>query len=281
MSINGEEAREKMDLPPPELLTDLLEKAREISKQTRELINKALEQPFSYELKEDNSFVTDIDLAVERKIRTALNTSFPSHSIVGEELPSQTSSSDYQWIIDPIDGTHSLRHRLPLFGTILALRYRGAPVLGLIDLPGINRCYSGATGLGAWCDGRRLKVRDLEEGEMLEREIISVGDRVQFLKAGRTEALDRLLRAHLSVRSYCDCFGHCMVLEGSLGAMLDPGLRIWDVVASVVLAREAGCKFCWLKSDDEARLGGCYDVVFGKPAVVDWLVDLWNESSIS
>ena len=279
MIISGKEAGDKIELPPADLLAELLEKAREISQQTRALINEALKRPFSYEIKEDNSFVTDIDLAVERRIRTILNTSFPSHSIVGEELPSQVSNSDYQWIIDPIDGTHSLRHRVPLFGTILALRYRGAPVLGLIDLPGINRCYSGATGLGAWCDGRRLKVRDLEEGEMLGREIISVGDRVQFLNAGKTAALDRLLGAHSSVRSYCDCFGHCMALEGSIGAMLDPGLRIWDVVASVVLAREAGCKFCWLQSDDESRFGGRYDIVFGKPAVVDWLVDLWKESS--
>ncbi len=257
-------------------LAELLEKARQITRQTREMIDAALTGGIGHRLKEDNSFVTEVDLAVERKIRSTLNAWFPSHGIVGEEFDLRNPEADYQWIIDPIDGTRSLRHRVPLFGTLLALSYCGNPVLGVIDLPGLRRCYSAAVGLGAWCNGRRLEVGDLGKDDLLEHEILSVGERAQFQKAGKAEVLDRLNGSHPSVRTYCDCFGHCLAIEGSVGAMIDPDLHIWDVAATVVLAGEAGCKFRWLRRDDESRKGGSYDVVFGKPRVVDWVIQLWN-----
>ena len=116
---------------------------------------------------------------------------------------------------------------------------------------------------------------------MIEHEIISVGNRSQFSKSGKIKVLDRLVKSHSSVRSYCDCFGHGLALQGSVGAVLDPDLHLWDIAATVVLAKEAGCKFVWLKREDESRKGGCYDVVFGKEKVVDWLVNLWNEVDLN
>ena len=279
MTRDGEDNLGSRASPSIRELTGLLEKARQITRQTRELIEEALTGGINHRLKEDNSFVTEVDLAVERQIRSTLNGWFPSHGIVGEEFEVLNPGADFQWIIDPIDGTRSLRHRVPLFGTLLALSFRGKPVIGVIDLPGLKRCYSAAVGLGAWCNGRRLEVSDLGKDDLLEHEILSVGDRAQFQKAGKAEVLDRLSGCHPGVRTYCDCFGHCLAIEGSVGAMIDPDLHLWDVAATVVLAGEAGCKFSWLRRDDGCRKGGSYDVVFGKPSVVDWVIQLWNQKS--
>ena len=279
MTKAGEGKSSSRSSPPRGELAELLERARQVAGQTRQLIDEALTRRISHRLKADNSFVTEVDLAVEQYVRSALSGWFPSHGILGEEFDPHNPDADYQWIIDPVDGTRSLRHRVPLFGTLLALRFRGHPVLGVIDLPGLKRCYSGAVGLGAWCNGRRLQVVDLGRDDSLEQEILSVGERVQFQKAGKAEALERLHRSHPSVRTYCDCFGHCLALEGSVGAMIDPDLHLWDVAATVVLAGEAGCEFRWLRRDEGGRKGGCYDVVFGKPRVVDWVMQLWNRQS--
>lgn len=259
-----------------EELAELLEKARQLAARTRRLIDRALTGAISHRLKADSTFVTEVDLTVEEHVRSALSGWFPSHGILGEEFDPRNPDADYQWIIDPVDGTRSLRHRVPLFGTILALCFRGQPVLGVIDLPGLERCYSGALGLGAWCNGRRLQVADLAGDDAIEQEILSVGERIQFQKAGKADVLERLHRSHPSVRTYCDCFGHCLALEGSVGAMIDPDLHLWDVAATPVLAREAGCSFHWLRRDEGRRKGGSYDVVFGKPRVVDWVIRLWN-----
>ena len=221
--------------------------------------------------------MTEVDLAVEEHVRSALSGWFPSHGILGEEFDACNPEADYQWIVDPIDGTRSLRHGVPPVwnrpGPAFPRPFRS---LGVIDLPGLDRCYSGALGLGAWCNGRRLQVADLARDDALELEILSVGERSQFHKAGKADVLEQLYRSHPSVRTYCDCFGHCLALEGSVAAMIDPDLRLWDVAATPVLAREAGCSFHWLRRDEKCRKGGCYDVVFGKPRVVEWVVELWN-----
>ena len=92
-------------------------------------------------LKPDNSFLTDVDLAVEDLIRSRLQTAFPDHGILGEERPETTTETAYQWVIDPVDGTHSLTHGIPLCGTLLALRHGEKTIVGLIDLPGLEKTY--------------------------------------------------------------------------------------------------------------------------------------------
>ena len=100
------------------------------------------------------------------------------------------------WVIDPIDGTKSFRHGVPLYGTLLALLHGEDPVLGIIDLPGLDRTYSAARGLGTRCNDEALKLEDLSAGEALEKEIIGIGDRQQFVSAGRTNVFDELMEAH-------------------------------------------------------------------------------------
>ena len=107
-------------------LEPLLVEARQIVRETRAIIVRAFDAGFGHRLKPDRSFVTDVDFAVEERVRSILASRFPSHGIIGEELPLQESASDFSWVIDPIDGTRSFRHRVPLFGTLLALMWSGA-----------------------------------------------------------------------------------------------------------------------------------------------------------
>ena len=253
-------------------LREALDKARGILGETRALIVAAFQKDFDYRRKADQSWVTDIDLAVERLLRTRLREQFPSHGIIGEEYPDQNALQEFTWVIDPIDGTLNLRHRIPLFGTILALLYEGKPVLGLIDLPMLGRLYSGGTGLGVWCNGQRLQLADLTDDSEIQSEIISLGGRGQYVSAGLQQGFDQMMSLHLNARTYGDCFGHALAIEGAVAAMVDFDLRVWDVAATEILVHEAGGKFfCWRVrrvSANETR----YDVIFGKPRVVDWIV---------
>ena len=260
-------------VPAAAELREMLSEACDIVRQTRALIETALETGFTHRSKADGSFVTDVDIAVEEKARTLLASRFPKHRIIGEELPQIDSDHALTWVIDPIDGTKSFRHGVPLYGTLLALLHGEDPILGIIDLPGLDRTYSAARGLGTRCNGRPVTLEDLPGDEPLEKEIIGIGDRHQFVSAGRTKVFDGLMQAHPGVRTYTDCFGHALALEGSVGAMVDFDLRLWDTMASKVLMEEAGGRYvCSQRAGKELRERR-FDVILGKPRVVDWILD--------
>ncbi|MGA7615337.1 MAG: inositol monophosphatase [Thermoanaerobaculia bacterium] len=250
----------------------LLEAVRAISHRATTLIVEKLDAGFTFRQKADRSFVTEIDIAAEELIRDAILRQFPDHGIVGEELGSVASDAEFQWTIDPIDGTMSLRHGIPLFGSIVGVTFRGAPLVGVIALPQLGRTYYAGRDLGAWRNDTRISIHDVENGEAIEDEVIATGERRQFVRGGRAEEFDRLMTSHPSVRTYCDCFGHGLAAEGSVGAMLDFDLRAWDIGATEILITEAGGKFVRLGGEGsgaEAR----HDLLFGKPAVVDWVID--------
>ena len=272
-------AEHPLNFPPepvPEAtLRDGLAKARGLLAETRTLIQEAFQKDFKFQRKADQSWVTDIDLAVERLLRARLQEQFPGYGLIGEEFAEQNRTAKFTWVIDPIDGTSSLRHRVPLFGTILALLHEGKSVLGLIDLPMLGRLYSGGAGLGVWCNDRPLRIADVSGDAEILSQIISLGGRGQFVSAGVPEVFDDLTRLHPHVRTYGDCFGHGLALDGAVGAMVDFDLRVWDVAASEALVEEAGGKFTCVRrreGKDSSPGAARYDVIFGKPRVVDWIL---------
>ncbi|MGH7534857.1 MAG: inositol monophosphatase family protein, partial [Gemmatimonadales bacterium] len=240
----------------------------------RRAIARAMRAGFRKRLKPDSSYVTDADLAAERALRQAIRRSFPHHGIVGEEFPPVNPASEFQWILDPIDGTLSFTHGIPFFGTIIGLHHQGRPIVGVIDYPALGQRYSAGLGLGSWQDGRRLRIRDARPGD-LPREVISASDRARFVLCRRGRAFDRLMRIHPQVRGYADCLGHTLAAEGKIGAAVDYGLKLWDLAATRLLVEEAGGSYVCLHA---SRRDGemIYGIICGKPAVVDWLMGIFG-----
>jgi fructose-1,6-bisphosphatase/inositol monophosphatase family enzyme len=254
--------------PGEEDLRRFVALALDLARHTRRIVLDRVRGGFAHRRKADSTFVTEIDLAVEDHVRERLARELPEHGIRGEERDDRAAASDFEWIVDPIDGTLSLRHGVPLYGTLLALRHRGRTVVGVIDLPALGRTYHAARGLGAFRDGIRLH---LAPPESVDDEIVAVGDRLQFDRAGKLDVFDRLLASHSVVRTYADCFGHALAIDGSVGAMVDFGLRVWDVAATEVLVTEAGGAFV-----EVDRRGEFHDVVFGKPGVVEKILGTFS-----
>lgn len=221
---------------------------------------------FRARLKADASFVTDVDLAVERALRAAITRAFPDHGILGEELPATRPDAPFQWILDPIDGTTSLTHGVPFYGTIIALHHAGTPLIGVIDLPALGTRYSAGVGLGSWCDGRRLRLRDAPR-RTIDKEIISAGDRDRFVQCRAGAAFDRLMREHPTVRGYVDCIAHVFAADGRIGGVVDYGVKLWDIAATQVLIEEAGGRYV-LAYRSRTKRPTVYGIICGKPSVV-------------
>lgn len=108
--------------------------------------------------KELNDIVTDIDIFMEKEITSFISKKFPNHSIYSEEMGENKQNSEYEWLIDPIDGTINFASGIPLFATSIALRKNGDTILGVIFDYSQNDIYYCIKGKGAFCNGNRISV---------------------------------------------------------------------------------------------------------------------------
>ena len=108
------------------------------------IIREALANQRDFLTKDDASPVTEIDRRVETALRAQIAQQYPQHGILGEEFEPADLDAEWVWVIDPIDGTKAFITGIPTFGTLVALAYRGVPVLGVIDNPVTRERWIGA-----------------------------------------------------------------------------------------------------------------------------------------
>ncbi len=247
--------------------TQLLETAIQAAQAAAIPIQAYFDQENIYiDKKSDGSPVTRADREAEEVIRTHLleKSVVGPFDILGEEAGLKGSGTRWRWIVDPIDGTRSFVHGIPLFGTIIALldTQENIPVIGVIHLPMLGVTCAAAKGQGTRYQGHIVRLDEkLELGDV----IIGAGDIVQFRDTKRDADLQVLQGLSGYVRAYTDCFGHSLVINGSLGAMLDPGLNPWDILATQVLIEETGGRIELRTSS----LPNKVDALFGNCSIVD------------
>lgn len=108
----------------------------------------------------NQDIATSADIMSEKFIKDEIHKAYPSHSILSEEAGMEDNTSDYLWIIDPLDGTKEYIRDVPLFNVSVALEYGGKLVVAALFRPSENVLYSAASGLGAYKNGVKIKVSD-------------------------------------------------------------------------------------------------------------------------
>ena len=183
--------------------------------------------------------VTQYDRNSELAIRRLIETRFPDHGIVGEELPDRPASGRWSWSLDPIDGTRAYICGLPSWTTLIALLDEGEPVLGAVDVPRLDELYLGRSG-GAWTFGageerplRASGCRRIEEARL------STTDPYLF-EGAEAEGFERLRRSARLTRYGLDAYAYALVAAGSLDLVAESGLKPHDYNALVPLVRAAG-----------------------------------------
>lgn len=196
------------------------------------------------ERKGDNSPVTIADKQAEQLIRGQLQQRFANDAILGEEFGELAGSSDYQWIIDPIDGTKSFITGVPLYSTLVAVLQDKQVVAGVIYIPGLDEIAFAARGHGAWhslanstAQPCRVSSRRLDEGAFL----VSQSD--LFARRGAQAVFDRLQSSAYVTRTWGDGYGYLLVATGRAELMVDPVANPWDLAAVQLVIDEAGGTF--------------------------------------
>ncbi len=219
-----------------------LEAAREAGKITLDYFRQ---DHLQVERKSDNSPVTVADRRSEEHLRGRIGEAFPEDGILGEEFPEKAGTSGFRWILDPIDGTKSFIHGVPLYSTLVAVEHQERSVLGVIVIPALDECVYAAEGQGAWYVSGREPPRAarvsscpaLAEGLFVTSEVAN------FDSVGRRDVYDRLQAAARLSRTWGDGYGYLMVATGRAELMVDPLMNIWDAAAILPVIQEAGGVF--------------------------------------
>ncbi len=203
------------------------------------------------ETKPDLTLVSDADRDAEELIRGQLARSRPRDAVIGEEFE-PTGRSRRQWVIDPIDGTHSYVRGVPVWATLIALVDDGQPVLGLVAAPALGRRWWATTGSGAWSgrsltSARRIHVSGVHR---LEDASLSVSSTTSWESVGRLDAMLDLARSCWRERAYGDFWSYALVAEGAVDIAAEPELSLHDMAALVPVVTEAGGRFTSLAGED-------------------------------
>lgn len=191
--------------------------------------------------KANESFVTDLDLDLERFIRDRIAAAYPDDGLTGEEYAAAGGSGPRRWCIDPIDGTGNLVHRLPIWCVSIGLIDAGEPVVGVIAVPPIGELFWAEKGGGAWLDGQRIVSTDAESFHSHD----NVSAATNALRSVDPRSLPGRIRDLGSA-----CAELAYVASGRLRASVFQGEQAHDLAAGAVIASEAGCRFGTIDGDD-------------------------------
>lgn len=199
------------------------------------------------EKKSDASPVTEADRGAELLMRNRLSEEFASDGVLGEEFGEKPGGSGFRWILDPVDGTKSFIHGVPLFGTLIGIEHEPSKrcVAGICGFPALDEVVYASQGQGAWWKIHNQPPRKAQVSSRndLHDSTFCITNLARWERMGHRHALDTLLAQCGLIRGWGDCFGHILVATGRIELMIDPILNPWDGAALFPILEEAGGHF--------------------------------------
>ena len=183
--------------------------------------------------------VTAADRGAEAAIRALIEARFPDHGVVGEEYGEDRPEAEFVWVLDPIDGTRAFIAGLPVWTTLIGLRFQGRPVLGSIGQPYLSEVFAGHAGgarLISPAGETPLKVRPCPQ---LTEAVIATTDPDLF-DGAELGAWRQVRAAARLARLGCDAYAYAMVALGRLDLVVEAGLKPWDIDAAIPILAGAG-----------------------------------------
>lgn len=196
---------------------------------------------FDVELKPDATPVTTADRETEALLRDRIARRFPDHAIVGEEDGATGSAgAAVRWILDPIDGTKSFVHGVPLYSVLIGAEVEGVSRVGVVHFPALSDMLSAAHGHGATWNGRRCRVSSTER---LRDGCLAYTSERGFERTGQSLVIRALRRATLRERGWGDAYAHALVATGRADLAVEPLMFLWDCAPLLPLLEESGGTF--------------------------------------
>jgi myo-inositol-1(or 4)-monophosphatase len=222
----------------------LTHKVTDISKKAGAFLKQEITKLKVLDVKEKgiHNLVTYVDKASERMLVSELEDLLPEAGFVAEEGTSKKKGAEYNWIIDPLDGTTNYIHKVPLYAVSIALQYRDEIVLGVIYEPNLNECFYTWKGAPSYLNSKPIRV---SETKKVNDALLATGfpyydyelmkEYMLFFEylMKNSRGLRRLGTAAMDL-AYVAC--------GRYDGFYEYGLSPWDVAAGTIIVQNAGGK---------------------------------------
>ena len=219
----------------------MLNTAVKAARRAGSIINRATRNLDIVAVKEKaaNDFVSEVDHAAEESIIRMLHEAYPTHAILAEESGA-SGKSEYEWIIDPLDGTTNFLHGFPQYAVAIALRHRGVVTQAVIFDPSRNDLFTASRGHGAYVNDQRMRV---SKRDNLRTSLLGTG--FPFRQLEHIDVYLATLRHMMSNatgvrRAGSATLDLAYVAAGRLDGFWEFGLSPWDMAAGALLITEAG-----------------------------------------
>ena len=221
-------------------MRDYLAVAVEAARLGGDILREHYRRVKKVEFKGEADLVTEVDRRSEKEIVDLLTSRFPHHSILAEEGTATEKSSEFKWVVDPLDGTTNYAHGYPVFCTSVALEQNEDILVGAVYQPMTDELFVAERGGGAFRNGRRIGVSRVEE---LQRALLATGFPPQ-VRQSPEEALGHFAafvrRAQSIRRDGSAALNLCCVASGLFDGFWETYLKPWDTAAGLLVVREAG-----------------------------------------
>jgi|ERR1044071_5349366 myo-inositol-1(or 4)-monophosphatase len=220
-------------------MTHYLDAAVEAARTAGELLRQHFQQPLRVNSSQAHDIKLEIDVRAQELITESLLKKFPEHALYGEEGIVGNQKSNYQWVVDPLDGTVNYFYSIPHFCVSIALRFRGEIIVGVIHDPMRDETWTTQKGGRATLNGKPVQVSERPD---LAEAVISVG----LSKTGVTISAGLPLLQEMVHRARkCRLMGSAAldmayVACGRFDAYIEQGISLWDIAAGWILVENAG-----------------------------------------
>ncbi|MDA3870246.1 MAG: inositol monophosphatase family protein [Gammaproteobacteria bacterium] len=215
--------------------------------------------------KGNNDFVTEVDRKAESTIIDILRQSYPDYGILAEESGIQDEGAEYQWIIDPLDGTTNFLHGFPQFSVSIALKHKERIITGVIYDPLSQELFTAAKGEGAQLNGKKIRVSGLVG---IKGALLSTGFPYhdQSYLDTYIKTMTQLMAPTAGIRRPGSAaLDLAWMAAGRTDGFWEFNLSPWDIAAGVLIVREAGGIVADFRGGDKYLKTG--DIIAASPKV--------------
>ena len=184
--------------------------------------------------------VTNLDKAFEKFIRNIIVKQFSEDAILGEEFLEKYSDNSYKWFIDPIDGTRAFMIGTPTWSNLIGLTFKDQPVLGLANFPALNKFYINDKKKSYLFNKKKIILHTSKESSLKKCKVIGHLHEWIFLKKYNKKIKKVISSVAYFNAATFDALNFCLLAEGKVEAVIETGLKPFDIVPLIPIVEKAG-----------------------------------------
>ena len=215
-----------------------LKEIKKIQKELSALYKKKIKREFRTKKDFQIDPVTKLDIKSEKIIRNIINSYYPDHNIIGEELKKKNTNSDYTWVIDPIDGTKSMIMNLPTWSNLIGLFKNNDCILSWANFPILEKYYLAYDEKVFVSNNNELKKiktninADIKNSKLTINTLHSLRDKKVYKHVMNFKGFFKVTGV--------DAYNFCSIAEGKYDVLIESGLKIVDILPIILIVKNSG-----------------------------------------